>query len=110
MGSLLSQLVVPHSLRRSEAFHHAAVNHFPYIRRKNLFKQTPVSDLYCSVYQGDFHGLLQHLNVQYSSLRVNTEFNDFHSTNDYDGSKILVSIIDEDFLSNLFNKFITTKK
>ncbi len=110
MAKLLTQLQIPSPAKRSEAFHHVMVNHFPYIREKSLFQQTPVNDVWCRVYRGDFNGLLQHLNVRPGDYRANVEFNGFLSTNDYDGSPILVSVINADFIDTLFNNFITVKR
>ena len=110
MASLLSRLNVPHPLKVSEGFHHVVINHFPYIRERGLLKQHPMADIYCSIYQGDFYGMLQHLGVPDASYRLNTEFNGFHSSNDYRGEQILVSIIDEEFIETLFKNFITVKR
>ena len=110
MPRLISNLPTPSPQKRSEAFHHVVVNHFPYIRTNELFTQKPVNDIWCRVYIGDFNGLLQHLGVRPGDYRMNVEFNGFLSTNDYDGSPILVSIINPEFIDGLLNKFITVKK
>lgn len=108
--SLLELLPQRDMTRLGEEFHHAVVNHFAYIRDNLLFTEEPVDNVYCRVYHGDFHGLLRHLESSYANFRINTEFNGFRSSNDYDGEPIVVRLIQPSFIDQLYNNFITTRQ
>jgi hypothetical protein len=108
--SLLGQLPETDMTRLGEDFHHTVVSHFAYIRDNLLFTEEPVDNVYCRVYHGDFHGLLQHLQSSYKDFRVNTEFNGFRSSNDYDGQPIVVRLIQPAFIDQLYTNFITTRR
>jgi hypothetical protein len=108
--SLLERLPSTDMTRLGEAFHHTVVNHFAYIRDNLLFSEEPVDNVYCRVYHGDFHGMLQHLGSPYTNFRCNTEFNGFASSNDYNGEAIVVRLINADFVDQLYNTFITSRR
>ena len=86
----------------SHAFYQVALDHFPFIRKNNLYAIKGIEGVTAEIYRGDFHGLLNHLGEIPDFNRIQTAFNNLRSPLDFSGQETSIRLISKEYLTKLF--------
>lgn len=96
------------SIEVSSTFHQVMVEHFPIIKKDSrLHYFRSIDRLTGAIYIGDFYGVLNYLKVPYEYHQLQTEFNGFMKSSDYDGSPMEIMLIETIYIEKISNVFST---
>lgn len=103
--TLIRELNSPTKAAISNEFLQVARDHFTFIRQNNLFQVHPIEGITAEIYTGDFHGLLQHLQLSPDFNHIQTAFNGYLSSLDFQGTEDTIFVISQEYLMKLLTTF-----
>lgn len=101
--SLVNAIKVPNQRVLREDFYVLMESHLPHLRRHPELQLIEVNSQIADKYMGDFHGLLNYLNVEMKYHYFITRINGYNTSTDYDGLRTTLIMPPADEMNKIFN-------
>ena len=101
--SLAKSIRIPHSRVLQEDFYILMESHIPMLRKHPNTREYEVNGQQAEKYKGDFHGLLQSLDIVKKYHYIITRVNHFNASTDYDGFQTRFVVPDTQTMDMIFS-------